>query len=86
MEARMTTTHPAIADDGVAVPTTMVPAVVRADDIYDAALATLLAQAVRRPGRPERIGRAVLAALKALHARKRADAEQLEPWYWFLSC
>lgn len=58
---------------------------VRVDE-YDAALAVLLAEVGRRPGPLERIGRTLLAALEALHARKREEAEQVEPWYWFSSC
>lgn len=59
---------------------------VSVDDEYDAALARLLAEAVRRPNMLERIARRLLAALKVLHARKREEAEHLEPSYWFLAC
>ena len=59
---------------------------VRVDDEYDAALARLLTEVVRRPNVLERIGRKLLAAVKALHNRKRDEAEKLEPEYWFLGC
>ena len=59
---------------------------VRADDEYDAALARLLAEAVRRPRLLERIGRKLLAAVQALHDRTCEEVEYLDPEYWFLDC
>src|SRR5262245_16617372 len=58
----------------------------RAADEYDAALARLLAEAVRRPGLLERFGRKLRSAMTALYDRECEAAEHLDPEYWFLAC
>lgn len=58
----------------------------RADDEYDLALARLLAEAVRRPGLLERVGRKLRAVVQALYDRRCDDAEHLAPEYWFPEC
>ena len=52
-----------------------------ADELYDGALAALLAGAVRRPGVVDRLR----SALRKLHARRRADGDPLPPEHWFWS-
>jgi hypothetical protein len=54
------------------------------DDLYAAALTSLLAQAVRPPGTLDRLKRTIWSALKALHARRRADGDRLPPEYWHM--
>jgi hypothetical protein len=51
--------------------------------LYDAALAALLAQAVRPPGVLSRLREMIWSALKRLHARRRDEANRLPPEYWF---
>jgi hypothetical protein len=54
------------------------------DALYADALAALLAQAARRPGLLARLRMTIWSALKALHARRRDDGDQLPPEYWHM--
>ena len=54
------------------------------DALYEAALAALLAQAVRPPGALHRLRRTIWSALKGLHARRRDDGDELPPEYWHM--
>ena len=53
-----------------------------ADGAYDAALANLLAQAVRRPGRLQRLRRTGWAGLRNLLCRWRDEVDRFPPEYW----
>ena len=52
-----------------------------ADELYDAALASLLVQAAQRPGVLDRLR----SALRRLHAQRRADGDPVPPEHWFWS-
>jgi hypothetical protein len=56
------------------------------DALYEAALASLLAQVARPPGLLDRLWRTIWSWLTQLHARRRADGEQLPPECWHLPC
>jgi hypothetical protein len=56
-----------------------------ADELYAAALTSLLTHAIQRPGRLVRLRTAIWSSLKALHARRRHDGDKLPPEYWFWS-
>jgi hypothetical protein len=54
------------------------------DAVYEAALANLLAHAVKSPGTLQRLRRTIWSALRDFHARRRVDEERLPPEfrYW----
>ena len=60
------------------------PAGPDADALYEAALSSLLAQAVRPRGTLDRLKRSIWSALVKLHARRRPDGDRLPPEYWHL--
>ena len=55
-----------------------------ADGVYDAALADLLAHAVRRPGGLQRLRQTNWAILKRFLCRWRDEIDRYPPEYWFM--
>jgi hypothetical protein len=52
------------------------------DALYEAALSSLLAQAVQPPDVLDRLKRTIWSAQRELHARRRADGDRLPPADW----
>jgi hypothetical protein len=57
-----------------------------ADDMYDAALANLLAHASPSCGVLGRLWRTIRSSLMRLHRRRRGDATGQPPEFWFWLC
>jgi hypothetical protein len=60
------------------------PDTTAANGEYDAALANLLAHAVKRPGGLHRLRRTSWAGLRSLLCRWRDEINRYPPEYWFM--